>query len=292
MSPSDIKWLQVENTTRCNLWCPACARNVDGYTLIPELVLEDLDTERFKEILLLFPNLETIQFSGTYGDTIAAQNVLEHIELAKQFCKKIQIHTHGGIRNAVWWKEFAGILGDIDHDVWFALDGLKGTHEIYRQGSNFDKVLENAQSFIKHGGSATWQFIPWAHNEHQIKDCLRLSQQLGFKKFKLVTSVRKEFQGKHYRTGQTVEFFPWSRDNAVNKYNKSMAKHVQTSDCMHLSQPSVYINADGDLSHCCFYNTARSVKNFKDLNNMALELAQQPSHRCLKWCGSHSTIHT
>ena len=141
MLPQDVKWLQVENTTRCSAWCPACGRNQGGYGLVPDLVVQDLDLQRFQQVLEQFPNLETIQFCGTYGDTMAAQNVLEHVSLAKNHCKKIQIHTHGGIRNEHWWSEFAVLLKDIDHDVWFALDGLKGVHEIYRQGTDFDKTI-------------------------------------------------------------------------------------------------------------------------------------------------------
>jgi len=183
---SDTTWLQVENSTKCNAWCPGCARNQGGYGLNPYLVVEDLSTERFEEVLKKLPNLETIQFSGTYGDTMAANNVLEHIDLAIKYASKIQIHTHGGIRSSQWWTDLGTLLKDLNHDVWFCLDGLKGVHEIYRQGTDFDKTVANAKAFISAGGYATWQFIPWAHNEHQIKDCMRLSQQMGFKKVFLV----------------------------------------------------------------------------------------------------------
>jgi sulfatase maturation enzyme AslB (radical SAM superfamily) len=212
MKVEAIKWLQVENTTKCNAWCPACGRNVNGFGLNPNLVVEDLDSDRFKQVLQLFPNLETIQFCGTYGDFAAAKNVLEHVALAKKYSRKIQIHTHGGIRDEKWWRELAVVLADIDHDIWFALDGLKGVHEIYRQGTDFDKTIANAQAFIAAGGTATWQFIPWEHNEHQIMACMKMSQDLGFKNFKFVKSVRKDFEGRHWRTGESIMFNGWSKD--------------------------------------------------------------------------------
>ena len=65
-----------------------------------------------------------------------------------------------------------------------SIDGLEDTHSYYRQGTNWKKIINNAKSFISSGGRAVWQFIPFAHNEHQIKSCIRLSQQLGFKEFK------------------------------------------------------------------------------------------------------------
>jgi sulfatase maturation enzyme AslB (radical SAM superfamily) len=244
--------------------------------------------------LQLFPNLEVVQFCGTYGDFAAAGNVDKHIDLAKKYAKKIQIHTHGGIRNEQWWQELAVTLSDREHDVWFALDGLKGVHEIYRQGTDFDKTIANARAFINAGGSATWQFIPWAHNEHQIKDCMRLSQELGFKKFKFVKSVRKKFQGRHWRTGEPIEFVGWSKDKNFNRREEffPIKNQVLESDCMHLTLPSVYLNATGKISACCEFNLHRQSDNFDTLPNIKQELFSKPAQTCLQACGSCSTLET
>jgi len=286
----NIKWLQVENTTKCNAWCPGCSRNNNGYGL-SNFVIEDLDTNRFQEILEEHPNLEVIQFCGTYGDTIAASNVLEQITLAKNYAKKIQIHTHGGIRNTEWWHNFAVLLSDIEHDVWFALDGLKGVHEIYRQGTNFDKTIANAQAFINAGGHATWQFIPWAHNEHQIMQCIKMSQDLKFKKFKFVKSVRKHFQGRHWQTGEPIEFKAWKNDQSFNTYETiPIRNQVLKKDCRHLSDPSLYLNATGNISVCCWFNNYRQSTEFELLPDIESELSLAPSQICLHSCGSYAII--
>ena len=291
MTLEDIKWLQVENTTKCNAWCPACARNIDGFELNPNFVVEDLDSKLFENTLQSFPNLEVIQFCGTYGDFAAAKNVNEHIDIAKKYAKKIQIHTHGGIRDVKWWQALATSLKSVDHDVWFELDGLKGIHEIYRQGTDFDKTIANAQAFINAGGTATWQFIPWAHNEHQLTKCMKMSQQLGFKKFKLVKSVRKNFQGRHWRTGEPIEFRAWSQDKTFNKRENGLTHNqVLEKDCMHLTLPSVYLNATGKISVCCEFNSRGQVDNFYDLPNIKQELSEKPRQTCLQACGSCVTI--
>ena len=54
--------------------------------------------------------------------------------------------------------------------------------------NNYQKIIDNASAFIQAGGFATWQFVPYAHNEHQVKNCIKVSQELGFKKFKLIVS--------------------------------------------------------------------------------------------------------
>ena len=285
-----VKWLQVENTTKCNAWCPACSRNNDGYGL-SDFVVEDLDSNRFQEVLEEYPNLEVVQFCGTRGDTMAANNVLEHIMLAKKYAKKLQIHTHGGIRNTTWWHDLANTLSDIDHDVWFALDGLKGVHEIYRQGTDFDKTIANAQAFINAGGHATWQFIPWAHNEHQIKSCMKLSQELKFKKFKFVKSVRNNFQGRHWQTGEPIEFRAWSNDSRFNPREIiPIRNQVLKQNCMHLSLPSVYLNATGKISICCEFNTSRQSEDFDSIPDIEQELNLAPNQTCLQACGSYVTM--
>jgi sulfatase maturation enzyme AslB (radical SAM superfamily) len=284
---NSIKWLQVENTTRCNAWCPACARNNNGFGLVNDLVIEDLSLTRFQEVLESFPKLETIQFCATFGDVIASPLVLAHIKLAKQHVKKLQLHTHGSLRTPKWWEELAKLLTDIEHDVWFAIDGLKGVHEIYRQGTNFDKVIANATAFINAGGKATWQFIPWEHNEHQIKDCMKLSQQLGFKKFKLIKSVRTDFQGLHWKTGEPIEFRPWSQDNKFNLRDTVYKKdQVLEKDCMHLTLPSVYLNANGKISPCCEYNHQKQFDKLIDLPDIKIEINSTPNKICLHACGS------
>ena len=87
MNPTDIKWIQVEATTKCNAWCPGCARNKGGYELADHLVVEDLDINRYAELLAQFPNLETVDFCGTHGDAIAAANIIELTTLTKKYAK-------------------------------------------------------------------------------------------------------------------------------------------------------------------------------------------------------------
>ena len=286
MSPDSVKWLQVENTTKCNAWCPGCGRNQNGYGLAKNLVVEDLSVQRFSEVLELFPNLQTIQFCGTYGDAIAAHNVIEQIELAKKHANKIQIHTHGGIRNTDWWTDFSKLLLDTNHEVWFAIDGLSQVHEIYRQGTDFEKTIANAKAFIDAGGCAIWQFIPFAHNEHQIKDCMKLSQKLGFKRFKFVHTVRENFQGRHYRTGEPLNFQPWSGSKHTNPYQLNQERNTLTvTDCRHLSQYSVYLNATGKLSPCCYLNNNRVAEN-DSLPDIEKEINTTPTSACLTICGN------
>ena len=283
LTTQDVELLHVEASSFCNAWCPACPRNKNGFGLVDDLVEQDLSTERFIEVLSSLPQLKIIQFCGHYGDPIIANNIIELVTLAKKHTKKIQIHTNGGLRSTKWWESFANLLKDIDHDVWFGIDGMGSTHEIYRQGTSYQKVIDNAQSFIDHGGFATWQFIPYAHNEHETKDCFRLSQKMGFRKFKLIKNFRNKKIAQHWKTGESFDLLPpksYQKLIQMPKINST----VETKNCMHLSpEPSIYLAANGKISPCCYQSKNFTVDNTNDLFYNPMDLTHPI---CVSCCGS------
>jgi MoaA/NifB/PqqE/SkfB family radical SAM enzyme len=291
MYKDQIKWLHVEASTKCNAWCPSCPRNLGGQGLRPGLIEQDLDPARFQSILEDFETLDGIQFCGNYGDPVIAGSFIELVKLALKKTQKIQIHTNGSLRNVNWWKELADMLKDVKHDVWFGIDGLKGVHEIYRQATDFDRVIENATAFIKAGGSATWQFIPFQHNQHQIMDCLKLSRQLNFKSFKVIKSFRSDVaEAKHWRTGEPFMLKP--ADIYQTKWKKLEPNYVNPKDCMHIEQPGIYISADGRISPCCYLakeNNFESVGSLLKQLDIATIITTVPLKSCLKNCGSHKS---
>lgn len=287
LTANQIRYLQVEATNRCNAWCPGCHRNRGGYLLEENITVTDLDVGRYQQLLNKFTELDTIDFCGTYGDAIAAKNIQELIDLSLAHCKKLVVRTNGSLRTEQWWTDLAKKLKNINHEVWFCLDGLKDTHSIYRQATDWQKIIDNAVSFINAGGTAVWQFIPWQHNEHQILDCIKLSQQLGFKRFELIKSVRTDFRGytpRHYQTGQEIKIVPWKHNSQFNRYTKNNCT-VTKQNCRHLTDPGVYINANGTVSACCFFQMDRNSAEFEQLPDIELELNQNPNPRCLEQCG-------
>jgi sulfatase maturation enzyme AslB (radical SAM superfamily) len=284
MIAEDVKWIHVELSSKCNAWCPACARNNNGYGLSPWIVEQDLAIERYVEILNLLPNLEVVHLCGNLGDPIIATNILDAIKYAINRKLKIQIHTNGSLRSATWWKSLGELLKDHPHDVWFGLDGISSVHEIYRQGTDYNKIINNATAFINAGGFATWQFIPFAHNEHQLKDCLKTSQQLGFKKFKLIKSYRNVKTSRHYKTGEEFDLLPPVEFQSMIRIPAKL-KEVKVNDCMHVSRPSIYLSANGLLSWCCYYAHLTTFDSLEELFSATADLTHI---NCIKSCGTIS----
>ena len=281
MQIEDIKWAHVEASSRCNAWCPACPRNNNGYGLAPGVIEQDLLPDRFEEIVSSLPSLYGVQFCGNLGDPLASAHIDQLITISKKYAKKIQIHTNGSLRNAEWWSKLARSLVEVEHDVWFGIDGLAGVHEVYRQGTDFEKIIKNAQVFISAGGYATWQFIPYKHNEHQVLECLRLSQQLNFKKFHLAKLYREQTLARHYKTGHEFDLLPTdSMRSLINIDRIKIA--VADNNCMHLSMPSIYVSAAGDVSRCCYMSRNEKFQSVEQmLENVSTNLTDKI---CIRSC--------
>jgi len=284
-----VKWLHIELTSRCNASCIACPRNNDGYGVIPGLQIADLPIPRLTEVLNQLPNLTNVFFCGNFGDCIASKNIDDAIDLVLGKNLMIQIHTNGSLKTTNWWRQLGVKLKDHQHKIIFGIDGLADTHAIYRQNTNFHKIIDNAQAFIDAGGCAEWQFLPFAHNEHQIKDAYKMSKQMGFKNFYLRKNVRYRNVPRHHKTGEPIEIKPWSLEEKFGRHkgkvsniedNKNNTLHPE--NCMHLNLPSVYVNFKGQLITCCF------IKNLQITDaDIAQEIETgQIREECLIYCGS------
>ena len=190
---NDIKTVHLEITAACNAACPMCARNINGGEVNPQLPLTELSLDDIKKIFLpeFVAQLDSIYMCGNYGDPIAARDTLEAFAYFRQHNANLHLsmHTNGSAKKPSWWAELAKVLGRKGHVV-FSLDGLEDTNHLYRQNTVWSKIMENAQAFIDAGGRARWDFIVFAHNEHQVEAAEALSKQMGFERFQFKKSAR------------------------------------------------------------------------------------------------------
>jgi len=289
MQLQDIKWLHVEPSTRCNAWCSGCGRNNFGYGL-SGVKVTDLPVDKLSDTIAKLPSLETVQLCGVYGDPCAGKLIDKHIDVLAKAGVSVQLQTNGSLRTKKWWKELPDRLTNLE--VWFALDGLEDTHSIYRQGTNWKKIIGNATSFIQAGGKAVWQFIPFKHNEHQIKDCMRMSAKLGFHRFEFIKNARYHEKAFDYRTGEPVKIAPWSghlkqwerKGGLLHKNTLGIENNtVQTKDCMHLALKSLFLSALGRLTPCCYLEKTEHTS--VDILSTIKQKNYIPT--CLSVCGTH-----
>lgn len=190
---NELKQIHLEITNNCQASCPMCNRNINGGLDNPLIKIENWSLNDFKTVMTpkVLGQIDSYYFCSNFGDPMMNNDLIEMCRYSREVAPNVHVsvHTNGGARKQEWWRELAWALPD-NHNVVFALDGLEDTHHLYRVGTKFETVVENAVAFIDAGGTAEWVFIRFKHNEHQVEQARKLSQQFGFKKFTVKNSSR------------------------------------------------------------------------------------------------------
>lgn len=188
-----IQDLHIELTDKCQASCPMCARNYNGGPERSFVSQHEITLKQFKQ---WFPSewleqLTNFYACGNYGDPILAQDCLEIFEYVRQInsTTRLSIHTNGSARTTEWWSHLAKILGS-NHDVAFGIDGFSDSHVLYRRGTVWDKIMENAHAFISAGGRAYVDSLIFAHNEHQALDFEKDMLSRGFMRVNFKSTSR------------------------------------------------------------------------------------------------------
>ncbi len=190
---SEIKQVHLEVTERCNAACPQCPRRIEGGVLNPRLTMAELSLGQVQSLLRpeFLQQLKKVYLCGNYGDAAAATDTLGIVRYLRESSHNLQIgvHSNGSLRDGAWWAELAAVIGQNGY-ARFAIDGLEDTNHIYRRNTDWQKILVNAQAFIAARGRAEWDFIVFAHNEHQVESARALAEQMGFASFNVKRTAR------------------------------------------------------------------------------------------------------
>lgn len=226
--------LLFELTTRCNLRCPYCYRAKAG-----KIENIDFDIDLLKNIPL--ENIKGLTICGTVGDFIFYPKLKEFIKECYRRNPRLLMgfHTNGTAHNKKWWIDFADILKYKTHNVVFGIDGFEDTYKLHRIGGSYKRVINNMKTFIEAGGTASWQFIVFKHNEHQLTKASALARELGCEDF----IVRKSFMFDGPM--EKPDCFP----NLITR--SEYGKKSNTKINCRIDDGEVSILANGDVMPCC-----------------------------------------
>lgn len=248
MYSAAIENLHIELTNRCNAGCPSCARTGNFPGFVSKTVfssgLHDLSLDDIKSICEQLPKVKKINLCGNFGDPAVAPEFKEIVQYLNSKNIRTIISTNGAPRNTEYWKKIA--LKNVR--VSFCIDGDENTNHLYRIGTNYHKIINNAKAFIKAGGYARWVFIPFEHNEHVIEKCRKISKDLGFKEF----NIRKSYRVTNLNPKSKVKINLPKNKKYINAVATSNKKHKCIS-CQVSINNEMYVSCNGDIYPCCWW---------------------------------------
>ena len=286
-----MKQIHVEASTYCNSRCPLCPRNSYGYNVkgvYPEIHLQ---VGKFKEALKKIPGYEFVYFNGHLGDPMMNPNI---VELTEQTNCLTSVTTNGSIGTKDSWIK----LAKNNIRVNFSIDGLEDTNHLYRQDVNWNKIMERVRWFIDAGGHATWKWITFRHNKHQVEQAKELSKQLGFKE------LYTDEQGRNYgpaldREGNVSHWIlpaegdekpvPYDAQAGIQRYKETHAnffpeEKIYNIQCEHLMNNDTYINAKGEVGPCCYHGYDMPGRPFVKLEDHYKLRATWSTKKCNPVC--------
>lgn len=267
----DIRVLHLESSDICQARCPQCARETD-----PEFDSQQQHNLTVEHLEAMLPEgfvgkLDKMFMCGNYGDPAANHQTLA---IYRWFRKQnpnivLGMNTNGALQNTFWWHELAKIMDRPRDYVVFSIDGLEDTNADYRVGVNWRKLMQNIEAFIAGGGSAHWDMLVYRHNEHQVDQCEQLAKDLGFKWFRAKVSRRE-------LVGRLESPIHWQSPRAVTK----------KIECHALREQSIYIDAQGRVSPCCWLGNRQRdfVTDFDAVQ--ASWSGSEPNIICANTCGT------
>lgn len=275
LTSRDIRILHLEPTDVCQAACPLCARETDknfdssAKHYISVADLEQLLPDEF------VTRLHKMFMCGNYGDPAASHHTQEIYRWFRSRNPGIVLgmNTNGALQNSSWWGELASIMHNQQDYVVFSIDGLEDTNHVYRKNVNWTRLMANARAFIEAGGSAQWDMLVYRHNEHQVEQCEALARDMGFAWFRAKISKRP-------LVGALERPVHWIAPQ----------RQMQNIVCHALQERSIYIDAQGRISPCCWLGSTQTnfVTNFDAVQRSWP--TDKPNPICAEACGTANAV--
>ena len=286
-----ITSFHIEASTHCNARCPGCPRNIYGYNVKDYVPLDHLSPVRYKSIVDAHPDLRFVRINGGLGDPMMNPKIVELVEISK--CS-VQITTNGSIGSRKTFERLAELKTQIE----FSIDGLEDTNHLYRQDVEWNKIMDRVKWFIDAGGFATWKFILFRHNMHQVEQVKELSKELGFKDIWIEDDGRsygpaldKNANITHWILphNQPLEPHPYDVKGGIERYkethqNFQVEPRVYNIQCEHLKNDDTYINAKGQVGPCCYHGYDMPGRPFVKLEDHYKLKATWTTTKCNPVC--------
>ena len=304
--------LHIELTSACNSGCLDCNRFIKKTDILnPSVEIEWFTMDMMKNVFddEMVKKVANVNFTGTYGESSLHPQFFEFLDfIAERVPHKVKImmESNGGTHKPEWWEKLGKVLKEKfreDSFVVFALDGIDDeTHQKYRRGVKWEKVIENAKAFSKNARTI-WQMIEFEHNKHQFEEAKLMAESFGweFKKrrsrLRFVGSAHgkvfndkveiKPTETKRKRYSKETLNASESDRTKVEAVLSSVSGDYQNETeiiCEWKKKNQVSIDYDGVVWQCCYFSTFLhpDFEMNNDSHNYNLNVEQRILHQMKK----------
>jgi hypothetical protein len=270
-----IKKVELEITSDCNAACPGCARTLNNDLL-------QLNNINLQDIKRIFPpaNYAGIEFKfcGVLGDPAINTECVDMVEYLTSLGGYCELSTNGGIQTTEWWARLGSIAAKrpgLVH-VHFCIDGHKETNHIYRTNTKWSVIERNIYAYAKTAPSyhATWIYIVFDHNEHELEIAKTHATVLEFN-FATRTGMRNSYHqwiaklGKKNSEIKKVITTTGNKehskkdvmkeiDNFIKDYKQDKTDINKTQEmldsivCKYIHENEIFIASNQTMWPCCF----------------------------------------
>jgi hypothetical protein len=160
--------------------------------------------------------------------------------------------------------------------------------------------MDRVKWFIDAGGYATWKFIKFRHNVHQVEEARQLSKTLGFNKFQVDDHGRsygpaldKDANITHWilPADGSAKPKPYYVKDGIERYkqthqNFQVEPRLYNIQCEYLLNKDTYINAKGEIAPCCYHGYDMPERPFVKVEDHPKLMASWKTKNCNPVCAN------
>jgi radical SAM protein with 4Fe4S-binding SPASM domain len=267
----------VDTGNVCNLRCPLCPTGYHGLERRQSL----MRLAEFQGIINKIKPYAIEVIMHNWGEPFLNPDILPMIQYAGKNRVGTTISSNLNLVNRT--EKFLEEVVDagLDH-LTVSIDGTtQDVYETYRKGGVLENVLSNMRHLIRYRnkvGSATpkveWQFLVMKHNQHQMDDARRMSEEIGVDRLRFTGAGLPFNEFKNVSlANQWMSDMPEYRGYAPDKMVER--GYLYDESCFYLYR-AMTVNPEGGVAPCCVLY--HSKFDFGNLVESSLEDVWNSSH--------------
>jgi MoaA/NifB/PqqE/SkfB family radical SAM enzyme len=285
--------LELELTTHCNAECGLCYRN---YTTFKEHYPDNKVRPLAEVIAQLetFPDLEWIRLVGTISEPTMYKDFFPLVKYMKERGLKIEICTNGDTHKPEWWTELATLMNS-DDKVYFSICGsTQELHEVYRKGTDLQRILNNAQGFRSNSKNDYAQCIRFDYNSDNF-DSAEFKQMVSvFSNVYWTETFLQKEESNYVDKTNLIKLRPNAKK--INDYThmdkfaraKFAAPIKGKAYCMSWENKSQQVDIDGKVYPCYLFLEASKGKpwdgDYEKILNMQYDVCKYCDRAVIELC--------